>query len=196
MSGDSVQKYLFDLNGYLILEDVLSEGEVARLMMLSTHYRKPLDWSSAGLREARGNMDRLYTALDGLGDVKADGDAPSEAVQSALLDDLNTPKAIAALYALATAANKAGDGAEQAQIKGALLAGGAVLGLLTHDPAEWFKGDGDEGDKGLIADLVAAREAARKAKDFSTSDRIRDELAAQGVVLEDKPDGTTGWKRA
>ena len=94
-----------------------------------------------------------------------------------------------------TAANKASGEADKARLKGALLAGGEMLGLLSHDPAEWFKGDGDGDDKLLIAELVAAREAARLSRDFSAADRIRDELAEQGVVLEDGPDGTTDWKR-
>ncbi len=178
-----------------VLESVNGKGEAVRLMMLSTHYRKPLDWSAEGLRDARGNMDRLYTALHGLGTIETDGDAPSDAVMDALFDDLNTPKAIAALYAIATAANKANDNVEKARLKGALLAGGEILGLLSQDPAEWFKGDGDGDDKLLIAELVAAREAARLSRDFSAADRIRDELAEQGVLLEDRPDGTTDWKR-
>ena len=176
-----------------VLESINGKGEAVRLMMLSTHYRKPLDWSAEGLRDARGNMDRLYTALHGLGTIETDGDAPSDAVMDALCDDLNTPKAIAALYALATAANKARGGAEKARLKDALLAGGEILGLLSQDPAEWFKGDGD--DKVLIAELVEAREAARLSRDFSAADRIRDELAEHGVVLEDRPNGTTDWKR-
>ena len=178
-----------------VLEEVHGKGEVARLLLLSTHYRKPLDWSPAGLVEARGNMDRLYTALRGLGDVEAVSGAPSDAVWSALLDDINTPKAIAALYALATDANKASELAEKARLKGALLAGGAILGLLAQDPAEWFKGDGDDEDAGMITELLAAREAARRSRDFSAADRIRDELAVMGVVLEDKPGGATDWKR-
>ena len=194
--GEKMSK---SLGNILTVEQVLAEvggkGEVARLLMLSTHYRKPLEWSSAGLVEARANMDRLYTALRGLNDVEADGDAMSDAVWSALSDDLNTSKAIAALYALATDANKASDAAERARLKGALLAGGELLGLLTHDPAAWFKGDENE-DEIKIERLVTARSTARREGDFSEADRLRDELLAeQGVILEDRPDGTTDWKR-
>ena len=198
VEGEKMSK---SLGNYRTVDDVLADvgrgrGEVARLLMLGTHYRKPLDWTSAGLREAKANIDRLYTALDGLSDVEAEGrDALPDGVLAALEDDLNTPKAIAELYALATTANKATDMTERARTKGAILAVGDVLGLLTHDAAGWFTGDGDEVNVERIAELVAAREAARVSRDFATADRIRDELSAEGIVLEDGPDGTR-WKRA
>ena len=197
VEGEKMSK---SLGNYRTVDDVLADvgrgrGEVARLLMLGTHYRKPLDWTSAGLREAKANIDRLYTALDGLSDVEAEGrDALPDGVLAALEDDLNTPKAIAELYALATTANKATDMTERARTKGAILAVGDVLGLLTHDAAGWFTGDGDEVNVERIAELVAAREAARVSRDFATADRIRDELSAEGIVLEDGPDGTR-WKR-
>ncbi|MFP6745103.1 MAG: cysteine--tRNA ligase [Alphaproteobacteria bacterium] len=195
VEGEKMSKSLGNFrNVDEVLADIGSDrGEVARLLMLGTHYRKPLDWTAAGVREAKSSLDRLYTALAGLGDIEADGDDLPDAVVAALEDDLNTPKVVAELYALSTAANKATDAMERAKIKGAMLAVGEILGLLGHDAEEWFKGH-DTGS-GHIDDLIEAREAARAARDFATADRIRDELLAEGIVLEDSADGTR-WKRA
>ncbi len=180
-----------------VLKSVNGKGEVARLMMLSTHYRKPLDWTAAGLAEAKGSADRLYTALQGLAGVEvAGGDTVPDTVMKALLDDLNTPRALSEFLALAHAANKARDEDERARLKGALLAAGDILGLLQHNPEAWFKGDEEPPDTGRIEKLIGKRNAARAARDFAAADRIRDELAAAGIVLEDRPGGKTDWKRA
>ena len=126
------------------------------------------------------------------------GEAPE--VFEALLDDLNTPRALAALHALATEANKAGDPAERASVKGALLAGGELMGLLGQEPRAWLQstaaGTGAEDlDGGEIERLIEARGRARRERNFGEADRIRDDLAARGIVLQDGPQGTT-WRRA
>ena len=180
-----------------VLKSVNGKGEVARLMMLSTHYRKPLDWTAAGLAEAKGSADRLYTALRGLAGVEAaGGDTVPDTVMKALLDDLNTPRALSEFLALAHAANKARDEDERARLKGALLAAGDIFGLLQHHPEAWFKGDEEPTDAGRIEELIGKRNAARAARDFAAADRIRDELAVAGIVLEDRPGGKTDWRRA
>ncbi len=190
------EKMSKSLGNVLLVRDLIgiAPGEAIRLVLLSAHYRQPLDWGEAGMREAKAQLDRLYRALDGLKDVTAADVAAPAAFIEALSDDLNTPKALAELHALANAANKAGDAAERARLKGELLAAGWLLGLLQQEPAAWLQG-GDAGEAAEIEAAIAARKAARAAKDWAMSDRIRDEWAARGILLEDKA-GETTWRRA
>jgi cysteinyl-tRNA synthetase len=176
------------------IREVLKEapGEAARLAMLMGHYRDPLDWTADRLAQAKLGLDRFYLALRSVGD-EAQGGMPAS-VQAALDDDLNTPLAISALYELLSELNKATTAVEKARLKGELLASGTVLGLLQQDPEVWLKGKED--DAMSIENRIAARNAARKARDFALADKIRMQLAIEGIVLEDKPDGTTEWRRA
>ncbi|MFN4164869.1 MAG: cysteine--tRNA ligase [Ferrovibrio sp.] len=192
------EKMSKSLGNVLLVHDLLKQapGEAIRLALLSAHYRQPLDWTEAGLREAKAQLDRLYRALDVLKDVKASANPAPEAFIAALADDLNTPKALAELHQIANAANKATDPAEQARLKGELLAAGWLLGLLQQDPAAWLKGEvSADVDVAEIEALIEARKAARGRKDWAESDRIRDELAARGILLEDKA-GQTSWRVA
>jgi cysteinyl-tRNA synthetase len=159
--------------------------------MLMGHYRDPLDWTSERLAQAKQGLDRFYLALRGAGD--ATSMAMNEKVKAALEDDLNTPLAIAVLYELLADLNKAASAEEKSRLKGELIASGAVLGLLQQDPEAWLKGE--DSDAAAIETLIAARNAARKAKNFAEADRIRTELALKGILLEDGPGGTT-WRRA
>jgi len=175
-----------------------AQGETVRFAMLSTHYRQPLNWSDETLAQAKEKLDRLYTALRQAGDVPSKGAAIPEAIEAALLDDLHTPEALSALAGLASALNKAETAAETADAKGKLLAAGAALGLLQQDPEAWFRwwpAGETQLDATEIERLIALRDKARMAKDFKEADRLRDALAAKGILLEDRG-GKTIWRHA
>ena len=156
-------------------------GEVVRLAMLRTHYRAPIDWTLAALEEAEKTLDRWHEAA---GDEPATR-APSSAFLEALGDDLNVSEAIAELHRLA-----------QAESAGLLRAGANLLGLLTTTRAQWrSRREARSGiDRPKVEALVAARAAARAAKDWAASDRLRDELLAMGIVLKDVRGGPTDWE--
>jgi len=193
------EKMSKSLGNVLLVHDLLQQapGEAIRLALLSGHYRQPLDWSDRALQEAKAQLDRLYRALGSLGDAATSNAPVPAAFLAALEDDLNTPKALAELHSIANAANKASDPAERARLKGELLAAGQLLGLLGHDPAAWARGQAaaDGLSEAEIEKLIEARRMARAAKNWAESDRIRDLLAAQGILLEDKG-GSTSWRRA
>ncbi|HAI94548.1 MAG TPA: cysteine--tRNA ligase [Xanthomonadaceae bacterium] len=176
--------------------------EALRYALLSAHYRQPLDWSDALIEQSKNTLDRLYGTLRDLADYPATPDIPAE-VEAALDDDLNTPRALAELAALASLARtiKAkpeligpAEHAELAQVKAKLLGAGLVLGLLQQDPQAWFQGAAGDDDARIQA-LVDERSAAKKSRDFARADAIRDQLAAEGIALEDTPQGVR-WKRA
>ncbi|GEO80728.1 cysteine--tRNA ligase [Pararhodospirillum oryzae] len=197
VNGEKMSK---SLGNFLTVQDLLARapGEAVRLGLLSTHYRQPLDWTDAGLDQARRTLDRFYAALGRVADVPADEAAPvPEGVLAALCDDLNTPRALTELHALVGALNKAETPEDQSRLKGRILAAGALLGLLGQDPAAWRAGDSaDDADLAArVEERIQARKAARAARDFAAADAIRDALAAEGIVLEDGPGGTT-WRRA
>jgi cysteinyl-tRNA synthetase len=192
------EKMSKSLGNVILVRDLLraAPGEAIRYALLSAHYRKPLDWSAAGLARAKHALDRLYLTLSELpgSNEPEPGASMADALVAALEDDLNTPKAFAELFALARAANASADDAERRELKAQLLAGGALLGLLQQDPETWLRTTGRaEIDEAEIERLIDVRTAARQAKDFEEADRIRDQLAAEGVILEDQP-GRTRWR--
>jgi len=171
-------------------------GEAIRWALLGAHYRQPMDWSDELLGQAKKTLDRLYLTLDQAKSIEATRLAAPAAVIAALDDDLNTPIAMAEIAGIARALKAASDDADKARLKGELLAAGAVLGVLQQDPAAWLKGSlSTSVDAATVEGLIAARNAARKARDFKEADRIRDEIAGLGVLIEDRADGTH-WRMA
>jgi len=179
--GEKMSK---SLGNFYTVHELLDEfpGEAIRLLLLQSHYRQPLDFTKAGIAEARRTLDRWYRSCD----VGAAAETPGSVV-AALSDDLNTPLAVAELHKLS--------GSDPAGFKAAAN----FMGLLEQAPEDWFKWQPPKAAGGGLDDdaidaLIAERTEARAAKNFARSDAIRDELAAAGVVLEDSAQGTT-WRR-
>jgi len=197
------QKMSKSLGNVLLVRELLKEapGEAIRFALLSAHYRQPLDWSAQGLQRAKRSLDRLYGILQNLKDaVPRDGDpAPYlESFCKALDDDLNTPAAFAELFRLARMAQCETSSSLRGVLKIALTEAGERLGLLQQSPEDWFQqsnaGQGDI-DVDQIESLVAKRSEARAVREFAEADRLRRELSALGVTLEDKGDHTF-WRRS
>lgn len=170
------------------------KGEVIRYALLSGHYRAPLDWTDKLIEQARKSLDRLYGVLRRLSTVETGQAEPPAAVLEALMDDLNTPKALAALFEIAGRANKADSDAGRAQAKGELIAAGALMGLFQSDPDAWFGIDALTPERRAQIDaLIDERALARAGKDFARADTLRAELDGLGVLVDDGPEGSI-WR--
>src|SRR5690606_23140567 len=192
------EKMSKSLGNFHTIRDVLQryDAEVVRFFILRAHYRSPLNYSDQHLDDARHALTRLYTALKGVppaDNVQIDWSARYPAAfREAMNDDFNTPEAMAVLFELANEVNRSGS--PQAGLQ--LRALGGVLGLLQRDANDFLRGDLPEGwTEARIEEQIAARAAAKKAKNYAEADRIRQELGEAGIVLEDSPAGTT-WRQA
>ena len=183
------------LGNFYTIDQILDKApaEALRLTFLTTHYHQPFNFTFDGLDAAKQTLDKFYNALLRVKDVAKRDVAPDERVVKALEDDLNTPLALSYIHELVGDLNKASDEKNMAEKKSLLLASAELLGLLYQDPSVWFRGEStDEAQE--IEKLIAERKEAKKNKNFALADKIRDDLKAQGIVLEDSPTGTT-WKK-
>jgi cysteinyl-tRNA synthetase len=200
------EKMSKSLGNFFTIRDVLARHrpEAVRYFVLSSHYRSPLNYSEDNLARARAALDGLYTALRGVAPATTPDPDSIARFRAAMDDDFNTALALAELKAVAGEINRARDAGEAERagaLAAALLEAGGVLGILRQAPDDWFQAADGEGeddgramDSARIETLIERRNAARRDRDWATADRIRDELDAAGVVLEDGPGGTT-WRR-
>ena len=192
VEGEKMSK---SLGNFITVRELLNQhhGETIRLCMLMTHYRQPLNWTATGLAQAKETLDRWYVALRSI-DFDCEKSIPAANFTDALLDDLNTPLGISVIHEIAGKLNKSGSIDDKAD----LLNAGNLMGLLQLNPDDWFKWQPESANIHLndtkINDLINQRDQARDQRDFVTADNIRTELAVQGILLEDGPNGTT-WKR-
>ena len=197
------QKMSKSLGNFVTINELLQKhnGEVLRYALLSGHYRQSLIWDIRLIEQAKNSLDTLYQAVrTTLTDREQtsedfnnlDTDSYPKAVLEALCDDLNTPKALAAMHALAADLSRSHDKASNDRIFKQLLAGGRMLGILRKPAHEYFH-LGRTIDRTKIEDLIEQRAQARVARNFSLADSIRNQLAKDGIELEDSVSGTT-WK--
>jgi len=196
MDGEKMSK---SLGNFRTVKDLLTKyrGEVLRYALLSAHYRSEADFSKELLEQAKMSLDSLYLSLRENRNIAADTDfdPQSSPLFKALCDDINTPIAISELHQLSKQLNKASD-EQKAVLKGQLLKGGELLGLLQQDPGQWFTESNSEGEISAaeVEKLIAERQQAKLDKNYARADEIRKQLTEQGIILEDSRAGTS-WRR-
>lgn len=190
VNGEKMSK---SLGNFITVHQLLEKmpGELVRFVLLTSHYRQPLDWNDQVVLQSRQSLDRLYNALRG----REINETQSifEPIKTALEDDLNTPLAISVLHDIASRLHKASTDKEKNELASILKVSGAWLGLLQEEPESWFKGKSGI-DEAKILELIEVRNKARADKNFGEADRVREDLLKQGILLEDGPEGTI-WRQ-
>ncbi len=195
VDGEKMSKSIGNIR---LVHELIKEyrGEALRLALLSAHYRQPLNWTSSAIEQARKTLDRLYRSLKELDDIKLEKEPvikPPSKILEALCDDLNTPKALVELNALADQAFKT-DSNEKIKIKTGLIAAGSLLGILQENPDVWLGyGQNQNIDSQTIEKLINERKEARRDGDFNLADNIREKLKSMGIEIEDTKDKTI-WR--
>lgn len=188
------QKMSKSIGNIIKISDLLDkyDGEVIRYVLLSTHYQKVLNWTEDAIATSKQILDRLYTALDG--EISDDTSAEIELpVLDALKNNLNTPLALTQLYWISDKIFSSKDENEKANLRQELKTNANLLGLLNKTSEEWFKNGVSDSEK--IDHLVKERILAKKNRDFARADAIRSELSSIGIIIEDRKDGTSTWKK-
>jgi cysteinyl-tRNA synthetase len=196
----SKRKMSKSLGNTLVIHELLkhTRGEVLRYLLLSAHYRQPLDWSGETLARVQRTVDRVYGVIRDAGEkygpLQADLQ-PSDNFMSTLMDDLNTPDALAEINSEARRLANANDAGAARLSAGQLLAAGELIGLFQQNPKDWLAGDTEGLDDALIDQLIDERNTARAQRNFARADEIRNQLQEMGISLEDVADGTR-WRRS
>ena len=191
----NAEKMSKSIGNVLLVDDLLTDhkGETIRMVLLSTHYRKPLDWNDDVVRQAKRNLDRLYGALRDHRNIDVDNEVELPQVFiKALHDDLNTPQAISELFVIIKELNTSASARRKSELKSQLIKAAQLIGLLSEEVESWFSAN-ESVDRQMIEQLVIERTQARTSKDFAKADQIRDQLGELGIEIEDLA-GETRWK--
>ena len=177
----------------LLIRDLVNEvkPEVIRMAFLTTHYRKPINWNDALIKDSEKKLDRLYGSVRNLGKISPG--KPAEDVLNAISDDINTPKALSELFVIVKKINNAKSDDEANELASILIGSSNLLGLMKEDSEQWF-GSGSDVDESLINQLIVDREEARSNKDYDKADQIREQIESLGISIEDSASGTQ-WKK-
>lgn len=190
VEGEKMSK---SLGNFFTVYDLLSKGiggEVIRYVYLSTHYSKPLNWTEKAVEDAKKSLDSFYRVLVNYSLADLQGNDLDSRIEEALFDDLNVPLALSVIHEIAKEFNKSSDQNMRLKFARSLFRAGSLLGLFYNDLNSWFQ----TGNSEEIKQLIEQRNQAKAARNWAEADRIRNELKAMGVILEDHPNGTTTWR--